>query len=130
MLRAMPNQATSSYLEFRMFLTIMLACRAITVLDTLFGSKVGYDQLLDEPRFVDKFGGLPVIRNLTELKDVVHRSGRTWVVLAPYASLRETQYPDVVDYIRANSKADFESYRVKVFLFQGAQPGIAAARTF
>src|SRR5438876_5360576 len=35
------------------------------VLDTLFGSKGAYNQLLAEPRFVDKFAGVPVVRNLT-----------------------------------------------------------------
>ena len=94
-------------------------------LDTLFSSKVPYNQLLDEPRFVDKFGGLPVIRNLTELKDVVHRSGRAWVVFAPYASFEKLNSPAVVDYIHANSKAEFESYRAKVFLIQGAPPEVA-----
>lgn len=97
-------------------------------LDTLFSSKVPYNQLLDEPRFADKFGGLPVIRNLTELKDVVNRSGRAWLVFAPYASFEKLNSPAVVDYIRTNSKTEFESYRAKVFLIQGAQPGTAVAK--
>jgi len=45
-------------------------------LNTLFSSKVPYDQLMQEPRFIDKFAKLPVIRNLTEFKDVIHRSER------------------------------------------------------
>src|SRR5207249_1226842 len=55
-------------------------------LDTLLGSKVAYNQLLAEPRFVDKFGGLPTIRNLTELREVTHRGRRTWLIFAPYSS--------------------------------------------
>jgi hypothetical protein len=98
-------------------------------LDTLFSSKVPYNQLLSEPRFADKFGGLPVIRNLTELKDVVNRSGRAWIVLAPYSSSIKFNSPPVVDYMRENAKAEFESYRAKVLLIQGAQPGTAVAQT-
>ena len=97
-------------------------------LDTLFSSKVPYNQLLNEPRFADKFAGLPVIRNIMELKDVVHRSGRTWVIFVPYASFEKLNNPTVVEYLHQNSKAEFESYRAKVFLIQGAQPASPLAQ--
>lgn len=90
-------------------------------LDTLYSSKVPYNQLLSEPRYSDKFGGLPVIRNVTELKEVVNRSGRTWVLFAPYASFEKFNSPAVLDYIHDHAKTVFESYRVKIYLFQGAQ---------
>jgi dolichyl-phosphate-mannose-protein mannosyltransferase len=90
-------------------------------LNTLFSSKVPYNQTLGEPRYSDKFGGLPVIRNVTELKEVVNRSGRTWILFAPYASFEKFDSPAVLDYIHENSRTEFESYRVKVYLLQGAQ---------
>jgi Dolichyl-phosphate-mannose-protein mannosyltransferase len=90
-------------------------------LNTLFSSKVPYNQLLDEPRFSDKFSSLPVIRNIFELKEVVNRSGRTWVVFAPYASFEMLNSPAALDYIHDHGRAEFESYRAKVFLLQGAQ---------
>ncbi len=96
-------------------------------MDTLFSSKVPYNQLLNEPRFTDKFGGLPVIRNLTELKDVVSRSGRAWIIFAPYASFEKLNSPSVVEYLHKNAKAEFESYRAKVLLIQAAQPGASVA---
>ncbi len=98
-------------------------------LNTLFSSKVPYNQLLDEPRFSDKFGSLPVIRNISELKDVVNRSGRAWVVFAPYASFEMLNSPTVLDYIHKNARAEFESYRAKVYLIEGAQPSSAVAQT-
>jgi hypothetical protein len=98
-------------------------------LDTLFSSKVPYNQLLIEPRFADKFGGLPVIRNLAELQDVVHRSGRAWIVFAPFASFEKLNNPAVLDYIHDNAKTQFESYRAKVFLIEGAQSGSAVVQT-
>ena len=97
-------------------------------LDTLFSSKVPYNQLLEEPRFIDKFAGLPVIRNFTEFKDVIHRSGRTWIIFTPYASFERLNDPKVVDYIHDHAKAEFESYRAKVFLFEGAQSGANLAQ--
>jgi hypothetical protein len=97
-------------------------------LDTLFSSKVTYNQLLGEPGFSDKFAALPVVRDITELKSAVHRSGRAWIVFAPYASFEKLNSPAALDYIHANAKTQFESYRVKVFLIQGAQPGAAVAQ--
>lgn len=92
-------------------------------LDSLFSSKVPYNQLLNQPGFADKFGGLPVVRNVSELRDVVNRSGRAWIVFAPYASFEKLNSPAVLDYIHENSKTQFESYRAKVLLIEGAQPG-------
>ena len=36
--------------------------------------------------------------------------------------------PAVLDYIHEHARAEFESYRAKVFLIQGAQPGLAVAQ--
>ncbi|MGI8890094.1 MAG: ArnT family glycosyltransferase [Chthoniobacterales bacterium] len=97
-------------------------------LDTLFSSKVPYNQTLSEPRFSDKFSGLPVIRNLAELKDVINRSGRAWIILAPYGSTEKLNSPAVLEYLRSTGKEDFESYRAKVMLIQGAQPATTVAQ--
>jgi len=98
-------------------------------LDTLLGSKVPYMHNLVEPRFVDKFSGLPAIRNLTELLEVTHRARRTWVIFAPYSSFHKLSAPNVNEYLDNNAKSEFESYRVKVLLVQGArqQTSVAAS---
>jgi hypothetical protein len=99
------------------------------VLDTLLGTKTGYNHLLAEPRFVDKFAGLPVVRNLTELREVVSPAHRTWVVFAPYANLEKLSSPSVLDYLGQNGKIEFESYRAKVMLVQRAKQPKTVART-
>ena len=98
-------------------------------LDTLLGSKVPYLQNQAQPRFVDKFSGLPAIRNLTELLEVTHRARRTWVIFAPYSSFYKLSAPNVNEYLDNNAKSEFESYRVKVLLVQGArqQTSVAAS---
>jgi hypothetical protein len=58
------------------------------------------------------------------LKEVVNRSGRAWVVFAPYASFEKFNSPAVLDYIHEHARTEFESYRAKVFLIQGAQPQV------
>jgi Dolichyl-phosphate-mannose-protein mannosyltransferase len=98
-------------------------------LDTLYSSKVPYIQSLNDARFADKFAGLPVIRDITELKDVVHRSGRTWIVFAPYASFEKFNSPAVLDYIHDSAKTEFESYRVKAYLIPAAQAEPKVAQT-
>jgi Dolichyl-phosphate-mannose-protein mannosyltransferase len=96
-------------------------------LNTLFASKVIYNQELVEPRFADKFGGLPAIRNLAELQEVTHRGGRIWLIAVPSSALARLQSPDVVEYLDKNSKVVFESYRAKVLLVQGAKQTTAVA---
>jgi hypothetical protein len=81
---------------------------------------VPYNQLLPVPAFADKFGGLQVVRSLTEFEGVVNRAGRTWVIFAPYASFQKLNNPVVVDYIHEHAKTEFESYRAKVYLIEGA----------
>jgi hypothetical protein len=90
------------------------------VLDTLFGSKAAYNHLLGEPRFVDKFAGVPVVRNLTEMREVVSSAHRTWVVFAPYADFELLSNPNVVDYLNQTAKVKFETYRAKVMLVERA----------
>jgi hypothetical protein len=99
------------------------------VLDTLFGSKAAYNQLLAEPRFVDKFAGVPVVRNLTEMREVVSSAHRTWVVFAPYADFEELSNPNVVDYLNQTAKVEFESYRAKVMLVERADQPKSITKT-
>jgi len=95
-------------------------------MDTLLGTKTGYNHLLAEPRFVDKFAGLPVVRNLTAFREVVSPAHRTWVVFAPYANFEKLESPSVLDYLQQNGKIEFETYRAKVMLVERAkQPSIA-----
>ena len=90
------------------------------VMDTLFGWKAAYNHLLKEPRFVDKFGGVPIVRNLTELREVVSSARRTWVIFAPYGNFEQLSDPAVLDYLNQTSKVEFETYRAKVLLVERA----------
>lgn len=94
-------------------------------LDSLFSMKVTYFDILAEPGFADKFAGLPVLRNLTELKEVINRAPRTWIVFAPYSLFERLNSAAVIDYIRNNARSQFESYRIKVYLIKGGPSGAA-----
>jgi len=98
-------------------------------LDTLLGTKTGYNYTLAQPRFIDKFAGLPVVRNITELREVVSPAHRTWVVFAPYANLEKLSSPSVLDYLHRNGKIEFETYRAKVMLVERANEPNSIAKT-
>jgi hypothetical protein len=98
-------------------------------MDTLLGTKTGYNQLLKEPRFIDKFAGLPVVRNITELREVISPARRTWVVFAPYANFEKLESPGVLDYLRQTGRVEFESYRAKVMLVEREQQPQGMAKT-
>src|SRR6266480_2825845 len=98
-------------------------------LDTLLGTKTGYNYTLAQPRFIDKFAGLPVVRNITELREVVSPAHRTWVVFAPYANLEKMSSPSVLDYLHRNGKIEFETYRAKVMLVERASEPNSIAKT-
>jgi hypothetical protein len=98
-------------------------------MDTLLGSKTGYNQLLEQPRFIDKFAGLPVVRNITELREIISPAHRTWVVFAPYANFEKLSSPSVVEYLGQMGKIKFETYRAKVMLVQRATQTKTVAKT-
>jgi hypothetical protein len=89
-------------------------------LNTLLSSQSVYDQLFSQPRLADKFAGLPVVRNLAELREVVYRSRRTWIIFAPYASFEKLNDQNVLDYLGETAKVEFETYRAKVMLIERA----------
>ena len=98
-------------------------------MDTLLGTKTGYNQLLAEPRFIDKFAGLPVVRNITELREVISPAHRTWVVFAPYANFEKLESPSVLEYLHQTGRVEFESYRAKVMLVERSTQQGTVAKT-
>jgi hypothetical protein len=88
-------------------------------LNTLLHMKAPYDGGLLEPALVDKFAGYPAIRNLPELREVIHHARRTWIIFAPYSGFQKYSSPDVMDYLDKSAKVVFETYRAKVLLIEG-----------
>ncbi len=69
--------------------------------------------------YLDKYSGSPVIRNLTELQDVLNRYKRVWIVVAPYGAFLRTNDDPIIDYISLNARVAFESYKTRIFLWKG-----------
>lgn len=84
-----------------------------------FAKKITYNPKFIEPRFMDKFRGYPVIRGLTELREVVSRGRRTWLVYVPDGGFSNLNSPESRIYLEQNAKVVFESYHAKVYLIGG-----------
>ena len=80
--------------------------------DTVLAKKITYNEKFAEPRFMDKFRGLPAIRSLKELREVTSRGRRTWLI----GSYGATFSPEANVYLNEHAKVVFESYRTKVLL--------------
>jgi hypothetical protein len=70
-----------------------------------------------------------VVRNITELREVISPAHRTWVVFAPYANFEKLSSPSVVDYLNQMAKVEFETYRAKVMLVERAKEQKSIAKT-
>jgi hypothetical protein len=89
-------------------------------IDGVLAKKITYNDKFAEPRFMDKFRGYPTIRNLKELREVISRGRRTWLVFSPAGGYRNLNSPETRVYLNQHAKVVFESYRAKVLLI-GAQ---------
>jgi hypothetical protein len=87
--------------------------------DSTLAKKITYNKKFAEPRFMDKFRGIPAIRSLKELREVTSRGRRTWLVFAPYGGFSNLNSPEARVYLNEHAKVVFESYRAKVLLIGG-----------
>ncbi len=75
---------------------------------------------------------LVVIRQFvtpTELKEVIHRGGRTWIIFTPCGSVNKVNSPEVIEYLDKHTKVVVESYYVKVLLIEGANEPPSVAKS-
>jgi len=93
---------------------------ATASLNTLMNQKVSYEGSLQTPGFIDKNGGLPLLRDVEDIEDVRNKYARVWAVLVP-SGFNDTQSAEVLDYFSAHQKVVYESYGVRVVILEGAQ---------
>ena len=88
-------------------------------LNSLLVLEIFYEPSSGAPFYRDKFVGNPVIRDVNELREVVSRAPRTWIIQAPlqFAALNQ---PNVLAYLGVYGRVVFESYNSNVILIPGA----------
>ncbi len=80
--------------------------------------QVLYDPTESSPRYLERVAGKPVIRDLSELQDVLGRHRRAWIVAAPYTLFSFLIGPEAASYITKNGKVTYESYNARVYLME------------
>jgi len=87
-------------------------------IQTYTDRQVFYDVSEVSGRFLDRYSGSPVLRNLAEVKDALARHRRVWIVAAPLTAFKATNDHGTLDYIARNSKVVYESYHARVYLWE------------
>jgi hypothetical protein len=87
-------------------------------LQTYTDRQIYYDVSEASGRYIDKFMGSPVIRSYAELRNVLDRHRRAWIVAAPYSAFESNDDKATIDYIVKGSKIVYESYETKVYLWE------------
>lgn len=94
------------------------ARRADAYIQTYTSRQVMYDVSNVSGRYLDKFVGSPVLRNLGEIADVFNKHQRVWIVLAPLSAFELANDAAVVDYLHKNSQVVYETYTSKIYLWE------------
>lgn len=86
-------------------------------LQTITDRKIVYDNNLNSPFYRDKFIGSVVLRNFSELKDVLASNKRVWFVASPYQSMPGVIDAETVSFIDGNFRVIKESYDARLYLW-------------
>jgi hypothetical protein len=93
--------------------------RATYAINTGLTSRMYYDGGRGTPFYGDKHLGLYSIYSLEQLKDVVSRSRRVWLIL-PGEGVTRFDSPDVLNYLKTNGQVMAEGNAQRVVLLRGA----------
>jgi hypothetical protein len=80
--------------------------------------QVFYDPAGSSPFYLETIEGKPVLRNLEELRDVLHRYRKTWFVAVPYVSFYYLSGQEIMKYVEERGKVVYESYSARVYLLE------------
>jgi hypothetical protein len=80
--------------------------------------QVLFDPSGSTPRYLERIEGVPVVRNLGELNEVINHSRRTWIVAIPYSISTILVGPEIKQYINKVGRVAYESYNSRVYLLE------------
>jgi hypothetical protein len=70
------------------------------------------------PGLIEKFVGLPIIKNVDELKEITGKSDHVWYLSAPDGVFENENDAATASFIRERFKVVYESYNAKVYLWK------------
>jgi hypothetical protein len=95
-----------------------LQVEALHHLQTYTDRQIFYDVSEASGRFLDKYVGSAVLRNVDEVREGVARHARAWIVATPYNAFSTTNDKATIDYVAQNAKVVYESYQSRVYLWE------------
>jgi 4-amino-4-deoxy-L-arabinose transferase-like glycosyltransferase len=98
-------------------LHLYMGLRGDYALQEITSSVVVYEPHVDRPYYIDKWIGNPVLRNLTELKDVLVRSDRVWFLATPFGPAKQSLSNELYNFIRESMVLKDEGHNVRVYLW-------------
>jgi len=70
------------------------------------------------PGLIDKFAGLPIIKNLDELKEITGKYDRVWYLSAPDGVFETENDGVTTSFVKERFKVVYETYNSKVYLWK------------
>ena len=80
--------------------------------------QVVYDPSESSPRYMERTVGVPVLRNASDLQEVLAPRHRTWVIAVPYTLFSRLSGSEVISYVEQRGKVVYESYNARVYLLE------------
>ncbi len=87
-------------------------------LQQITSSVVVYEPHQNRPYYIDKWIGNPVLRNLTELKDVLMRHERVWFLAMPLGPARQALGDELYNFVTESMTLKDEGHNVRLYLWQ------------
>ena len=87
-------------------------------LQQITSSVVIYEPEQKRPYYIDKWIGNPVLRNLTELQDVLYRHKRVWFLATPFGPARQSLGDDLYDFVSESMALKDEGHNVRLYLWE------------
>lgn len=78
--------------------------------------QVVYDPSESSPRYLERIVGVPVLRNASDLQEVLATRHRTWVLAVPYTLFTLLSGSEVISYLEQQGKVVYESYNARIYL--------------
>jgi hypothetical protein len=87
--------------------------------NSTLASRSYYDPEIRPPQYLDRYMGNPVMRDFGEARDVLLGRPRVWIIAAPSDGFVSQNEKDLIQFLLNNSKVTYESYKAKVYLWDG-----------
>ncbi len=88
-------------------------------LQSITARQVLYDITEENPMYLERTIGKPVLRGVSEFNDIASRYQKMWVFAIPYTSFQKLTDKNIQEYLAKNGRVVYESYNARIYLIGG-----------